>query len=585
MYSASVARHALACKCATCHASPVNHSPKVSREQALAATERAGSLRGAGKALGVSAGAVKRALAAKVPGRVRRKEEFSGKAPAVAQRRVPPVGCWTLEAIRNARDAQMRGDFRQAVRLCEAMRTEPAIFTARLNRLAPIQSIATKLEPANGARGEAVAKRAAASVFASKLMLEGVEATLVEHGIAIMQIRQVPNDEGTRVDFHVAEWPLEHVKWNPFREVLETLVKDGGARRDIVHGDGEWIVVRKFEILPWTQEAVLLPAAMLWAGIAYGLSDWAGALRSHGQAKMAAQLPEGSSLRERDSTGAIALGPEAAATLQTLQDMVSGEAGAGIFMAGTKVDFLANGSNAWQVFDNFISNREKSAARIYNGTDATMGSAGGAPGVDISILFGVASTKVQGDFEAIEQAMNTGAYQPWCAVNEGDSRLAPSLRFLIPDPDASAKSAEESARMDRLFAALEKYKAQGMQITQEVVAALCALFGVLVVPVLASGDTKAVPIELAPTDVAKIVRVGPALRSLGLELFNDERDAMTITELDAFNQAKAEAQKAAASAQADANAQIKVADAAPPDPRPAALAKLCKALAALPEKS
>jgi hypothetical protein len=541
-------------------------APKVSAEKAAQLhTEiaRGASVRSLARREGVDPRTLRRALLAKTPGRVRKAEEFSGRAPVVAPRRVPPVGSWTLEDIRDARDAQMRGNFKSAVRLCEAMRTEPAIFTARLNRLAPIQSIATKLEPANGARGEAVAKRAAAGVFASKLMLEGAEATLVEHGIAILQITQVPNAEGTRVDFHVAEWPLEHVKWNSSREVLETQTRNGGMR-DIVHGDGEWIVIRKFEILPWTQEAVLLPAAMLWAGISYGLADWAGALRSHGQAKMAAQLPEGSGLQEKQSDGTIALSPEASATLQTLQDMVSGEAGAGIFMAGTKVDFLANGSSAWQVFDNFISNREKSAARIYNGTDATMGSAGGAPGVDISILFGVASTKVQGDFEAIEQAMNTGAYQPWCAINEGDSRLAPSLRFLIPDPDASAKSAEESARMDRLFAALERFKAQGMQITQDVVGELCALFGVLVVPELASGDTKAVPIELAPTDVAKIVRVGPALRSLGLDPFGDERDNMTITELDSFNVAKAEAQKAAAAAQAGANAQIKVDEAAAP---------------------
>ena len=48
---------------------------------------------------------------------------------------------------------------------------------------------------------------------------------------------------------------------------------------------------------------------------------------------------------------------------------------------------------------------------------------------------------------------------------------------------------------------------------------------------------------------------------------------MTITELDAFNQAKADAQKAAAEAGAQQQA-------APADARPAALAKLCKDLAA-----
>lgn len=473
----------------------------MSPEQAKAATERYGSHRGAGKALGVSAGTIKRALAAKRPGRVRKAEEFSGRTLSTAPLRQQPLGSWTLEAIRDARDAQMRGRFKTAVRLAEAMRTDDAIFVARLNRLAPIQSIASKLEPAGGARGEAVCKRAAAGVFASQLMLEGVEATLVEHGIAIMQIRQEPDPEGTRIDFHITEWPLEHVQWNATLEQLETATKFG-PRVPIVHGDGEWIVVRKFEILPWTQEACLLPAAMLWAGHAYGLADWAQATKSHGQAKMIAQLPEGSALEERNAAGDIVLSPEMAATLQTLNDMVSGESGAGVFMSGTKVDFAANSSNAWQVFSEFVQNREKSAARIYNGTDATMGSAGGAPGVDISILFGVASTKVQGDLGAIEQAMNTGAYQPWTAINCGDSRLAPSLKFLIPDPDAARKSEEEKARMDRLLQTVKDYKEQGMQVTQEVVAALAKLFGVTEVPILATPAPLSSPAQQTPEPVA-----------------------------------------------------------------------------------
>jgi len=83
--------------------------------------------------------------------------------------------------------------------------------------------------------------------------------------------------------------------------------------------------------------------------------------------------------------------------------------------------------------------------------------------------------------------------------------------------------------------------------------------------VLASSDTRAVPITLAPTDVAKIVRVGPALRSLGLQPFGDARDDMTITELDEANKAKAEASKAKAEAQAQGAAQIKV-DNANPEP-------------------
>lgn len=518
----------------------------------------------------------------KIVDRLRTASEFKGSKAVEPVRREQPIGSWTLESIRSAREAQMRGDFKRPVRLAEALRTEASLYTAYHNRLAPHNAIATELKPCAGTRGEAVARRAAQSVQVARTTLEGMLGTLANHGIVVGWIIQEPSEDGSRIDFRLEEWPLEHVKWNANREVLETRTRTGGAMVDIVHGDGTWVVIRKFLVLPWTQEACLLPAAMLWAGVAFGMSDWAQTMKSHGQAKIAAQLPEMFALREQgDGTGAaVALSTEAAGVLQTLQDMVSGEAGAGIFPAGTKLDFLANGSNAWQVFKEFVENREKSAARIYCGTDATMGSQGGAPGVDIAVLFGVQSTKVQGDFLAICEGVNTGVYQPWTAINEGDSRYAPSLRYLMPDPDAKAKSEEEEAKLARLLGALEKYKAQGMTIDQETVNRLAHKFGITEdIPQLASGDTKAVPIELAPTDVAKIVRVGPALRSLGLELFGDARDGMTITELDEANKAKAEAAKAAAAAQSDAAAQIRVDNAAPADARPAALAKLCKAAA------
>ncbi len=446
----------------------------------------------------------------------------------------------------------MRGDFKRPVRLGEALRTEACLFTAYHNRLAPHNAIETELVPAPGVRGEAVAKRAAQSVHMSRSMLEGVVGTLANHGVAILKNVHVVSEDGTRTEFHVEEWPLEHVKWNAHREVLETRTKRGEIV-DIVHGNGTWTVVRKFQNLPWTQEACLLPAAMLWAGVAFGMSDWASTLKSHGQAKIAAQLPQLFALLESTEGGAMQLTPEARGVLQTLQDMVSGEAGAGLFPHGTEVDFLANGSSAWQVFKEFIENREKSAQRIYSGTDATMGSQGGAPGVDISFLFGVQTTKVQGDFNAIQQAVDTGVYQPWCAINEGDSRLAPSLRYKLPDPDAAAKSDEQAKRFDRLFAALEKYKENGMAITQAVVNSLARMFGITEnIPELASGDTKAVPIPLAPTDIARVVRVGPALRSLGLDPFGDERDGMTITELDEFTKAKAAASAAPAPTAPDA---------------------------------
>jgi hypothetical protein len=447
------------------------------------------------KSLGVSRGAVLRALG-RIPSRTRKAAEFTGAVAAHAspQRRPGFLDSWTLEKIRNARDAQARGDFAQAVRLAEILRTDDAMFVARFNRLAPQSSINAVLEPCGStdekgrpvepsARAKVVAARAAQSVQVSQELLAVIHGTMVDHGLAIGYVEQEPSDDGSRIDFRLTEWPLEHVKWNTSTEQLETVVRNGGARVTINHGDGRWVVFKKYATLPWIQEAALLPAAMAWAAHAGGLADWAASSKSHGQARMIGELPEGVPLT--DENGVFTA--EAQALLAMLQGLVEGTIPAGVRSAGSTTDFLSNDSTAWQVFSELIGNREKAAARIYLGTDAIMGAQGGAPGVDISMLFGVASTKVQGDLEAIESALSVGVYQPWAALNFGTSRYAPRLKYQIPDPDADKKSAENATRRQRLFDTLDRMKALGMVIDQETVDNLSRELGIKSPPRLGDG--------------------------------------------------------------------------------------------------
>jgi hypothetical protein len=483
--------------------------------------------------------------------RVRKAEDFAGSA-SVRERapiRRQPDTLWSLEKIRQARDAQMRGAFLLPVRLAEAMRTDDALYTAYHNRIAPQSAVATKLIDCGSKRGEGVARKAQASCFISRGVLVGIAGTLANHGIAIGYIIREANDDGTRVDLRLTEWPLEFVRWNPSTEQLETTTKDG-LYVPIVHGDGYWVVIKKTDVLPWTQEAALLPASMIWGAHAYALADWAGASKSHGLAKIVGELPAGVSLQAKLADGSIVLNEEAAAFLQMIQDVVSGEAQAAVRPAGSKLDVLANTSTMYQIFSELITDRKKAATFVYLGTDASLGAAGGAPGVDVSALFGISSTKLQGDFDAIEQGLNTGFYPVWTAINCGDSRYAPRIEYLIPDPDAKAKSEENGAKRSRLATAIKELKETGMVVDQDTVNKLAAEMGVSPAPILAAGDSKAVPIQLAPTDIAKIVRVGPALRSIGLEPFGDARDGMTITELDEANKAKAAVNQAQGEAKA-----------------------------------
>jgi hypothetical protein len=209
------------------------------------------------------------------------------------------------------------------------------------------------------------------------------------------------------------------VRWDSTEGVFKTRIEDG-AEETIVHGDGRWTIFCKNEIEPFKHGA-LLPAALVWARHAFAIRDWAKGSVAHGNAKIIGEMPEGVPMQNENGTT-----EEAAAFMQLLEAVCYSDAGVGIRPAGSKTDYLVNGSTAWQVFDNLVQNAEKAAARVYLGTDGTLGAQGGAPGVDIQALFGVAATIVEGDLECLERGFKSGVIEPWTALNFGDSSRAPN---------------------------------------------------------------------------------------------------------------------------------------------------------------
>ena len=424
-------------------------------------------------------------------------EDFGAVAMSALRqpRKTQPSYSWPLESIRAARDAQMRGQFATPARLAEAMRLDDALFTAYHNRIAPQSAVEATLESAGGARGDAVKKRALESIVTPRSVLAGINGTMANHGIAIGYVEHHPADDGSSVEMSLTEWPIEFVKWDESRGTLLTRVRDE-QDAPITHGDGHWIVFAKHKLEPWKQDACLLPGALIFASHLDGVRDWAGASRSHGLAKVIGELPEGVSLQDIDEG---TLSPEAAHFLEMLSDLVSGDAGAGLRPAGSKVDFVSNGSSAWQVFHELLVNREKAAARVYLGTDGMLGSVGGAPGVDIAALFGVATTKIQGDLDAIEDGLYSGLYVPWTAINFGSSRYAPRLRYQLPDPDEEKHEERETKRREStaasraaLLDAITRYRELGLVVTQGVIDQMAIEYGVTA-PTLAAGVESPAP--------------------------------------------------------------------------------------------
>ena len=404
--------------------------------------------------------------------KIRTGAEFAAKASSAMRPPTasPVLEAWSVERIYAGRAAQMRGDFRIAARMADAMRTDDALFVALANRLAPQRSIGIAMRPASekskalSISEEAASLYGAGGVALSMGTMLNVHGCLVNHGVAFIRLSRQVRDDGSRVDLYANFWPIEHVHWDAYQRAYLTRVEvDGAASVEvpIVHGDGEWIIIAVCEHEPWTHGAIL-PASVVWARHAFAAKDWTRGSATHGNAKVVGELPEGVPLQ----TAAGEFSDEAAGFLELIRAVASAESPAGIRPAGSKLDYMVNSSQAWQVWKELVLVAEKAAARIYLGTDGTLGASGGAPGVDITELFGVASTLVQGDLETIELALSSGLLDVWTALNFGDSTLAPTRRYQIPRPEEEGEVEALGKREALFFDALDRAKALGLVIDQ-----------------------------------------------------------------------------------------------------------------------
>jgi hypothetical protein len=430
----------------------------------------------------------------------------------------PAVHAWSLDDIYSARQEQMLGQFWRPARMAEQMRTDDALAVAYENRLAPQRCIPVEIVAKSGALAEKVAGEARA-LYGNKGLaihpdtLADVHGCLVNHGVAFAILTAVPREDGSRVDYLMNYWPIEFVRWDSIGQTFlarvdpET-VQDGDLHKDdvdlngkpinyssasgtwvpIIHGDGRWVVFKKHEIDPFRQAAAILPAALVWARHAFAVRDWAKGSVAHGNAKVIGAMAPGVPL-QKDG----ALTDDARAFLDLLKAIGTADAPCGIKPAGSEIDFLTNNSTAWQVWSELVNNGEKAAARIYLGTDGVLGSNGGAPGVDITALFGVASTKVRGDLECIQRGIDTGVIEPWCAINFGDSKLAPSRQYLIPNEDENALRDNTAKRNKAFYELLAAAKNAGLTLAPEYVAALAEDLGVRVPTFVTPAPVQSLP--------------------------------------------------------------------------------------------
>lgn len=395
---------------------------------------------------------------------------------ALMTRLLPPrsssaLYAWDAAAIGEAKTQQLRGAFKLPADMLRNMLADDAIYSAWQVRVSPEAALGVAIEPAPGAvriAAEADALFGAQGAGLAPATRQDVLSDMVAFGAGFARAETVPRADGSRVDVAVRHWPAEHCWFDSNRRTWMTRIDDG-SEREVRDGADGWIVAAKSDHEPWVRHAAILPATLVWRAHAFAIRDWETASYSHANAKVAGSLPE--SWSYSDSAGALT--PQALGFLEILKAAASTDAMAAITPAGATIQYLSNPSTMHEIWRAIVENRERAAHRILCGTDASLGSPGGAPGVDILSLFGVSNTLGEGDLRALARGWQ-GAVDMWCAINFGDSSLAPRYAYLIPNPDEQAQRDAYGTRLVQALGIVAQMRAAGLPPTQDDLDALAA---------------------------------------------------------------------------------------------------------------
>lgn len=370
---------------------------------------------------------------------------------------------WSIEEVANARREQMKGNFRRSADLAEAIKTDPSILAALLNRICPHRGIPREFT-ADGAR----VRKEAISLFdvngpavSPAVDADAFEA-MVQLGVSVEQVVWTPRGDGSRIDPHVEPWPMRSVWYDPTKRSLVTMTSDG--IETIRHGDGKWIVTQLHSATPWQWGAVKA-VSMHWAQRAYHIRDRSLNSETHGEGKFIGTLPEG-----------MELNSPAGKAFQAMVEGLRSRRSGGVVPNGATVDLIEAVSAMWQIFSEAVKSIDADVMRCYLGQDGSMVNSGGNY-IKTALLFGVRNDIVEGDFGARSEALNTGLYRPWSLVNFGRD-FNVQMTWAFPDPDAEARRESYGNRVAWFNKAISGYRANGMVIDQGLVDRTAERFGI-----------------------------------------------------------------------------------------------------------
>ncbi len=370
-------------------------------------------------------------------------------------------------------------------------------------------------------------------------------------------------------------WPHEAIYWRAespgYPGGYYAVTSDSGLVR-ITPGDGHWAFIAHGE--RWHEFGAILSLGEIFPPSKLAERDEAGLSEAAGRASPWATLPEGVPVGGPvDTKDAAAVSK--AAIGGAVQKMVAGLGRArtgAVVPFGTKIEGFEITSDT-QFFDRY------SLRQLMKIGYAIMGIPSPGPGAESHytpiVGWSVDEALVDKDHEAIVRAWNDGVARPFCDVNGIDAKVClVGERYASPVDKAKAEADREEADARRAKAEADRKAAPALALAAWTKAAVEVFeIGQADVDEMAAAldtpsrklNARAAALDLAPTDIAKVVKVDEARASRNLGPLGDERGKLTIMELEALGKAPA-AQTLAPEVESAENGKPPPVPAVPPKP-------------------
>lgn len=427
---------------------------------------------------------------------------------------------WYLRDLERAQSLADSGDLSVAAQLCAAFRTDGTIGGLLGTRTSGLVSLPKRYRGKAGIVEALTAETSTRSVFdemfpPSELAL--LDADGVNLGVGVAELVPV---RGRDYPVMVRLEPeFLRYRWNDGRWYFNSIA---GAL-PITPGDGRWILhVPGGRQTPWRHGN--------WRALGRSFINKEHALlhRSNYSGKLAnparlAFAPAGATEQQRIGFLArlIAWGVNSVFELPP----------------GWDAKLLESNGRGWEVFTKEIETSDLEAMISLAGQIVTVTGGTGFANADIHKTIRADIIKTDGD--GLSYTLNTQGIPQFVIRGWGEDALAETARVewdtKPPKDQAQEANALTSAAnaIERLAAVLSQHE-RGINVDE-----LIARFGIPAhVMARVAEETKKIQLDLAPADLAKVVRAKEARASRGLPPFGDERDEMTIPELEAQGQSK-----------------------------------------------